>query len=755
MQTQRPQRKNAEHCRGNSPKSGHSSASIASNMVVLSILLLLCPGLLLAQSQDPRFPRASRPAGETTALRGTVTDSRGVPLSQVLIALATPDRPESSVLTGPSGRFQFPNLTPGTYSLRASRPGFEVWDKVLAVMIGEPLMVRIELAAIDDQERGRLPRPGQSPPPPPGQPPAGSGLPPSSVIRRPADLVEEPTPERPAEVEGPEFAPLGHAGGPTVRTDIPPNDDFLPLADRWRLGLPEWDRYSPYARGDFPYVRGRRLDPYNQNRFKGDYPIFGNRWFLNLEAQSDFLSEFRRLPVVGPPSADQPGTPQFFSRGEQFQFLENLIFSVDLFRGYTSFKPFDIRFKVTPVVSLNYLDGRETGLVNIDVRRGTDRYDSHAALQEAFVEVRLAETSPFYDFVSVRAGTQFFNSDFRGFIFFDSQPGVRLFGNFKANRHQYNLAYFNLVEKDTNSILNAFETRHQEVIVANYYIQDFIKLGYTTQFNVHYNRDQPSFHIDRNGFLVRPAQVGNLRPKAIDAVYLGWTGDGHFGILNVNHAFYQVVGQERPNQISGDVFGPRNSDINAQMAALEFSVDRDWKRYRASFFYASGDDNLLDDRSRGFDSIVDNVFFAGSGVGFWNRQGVRLTGTGVGLTTRFSFNPSLRSAKEEGQANFVNPGLYLFNLGMDAELTPKLRATGNLNVLSFVHTEVLEALLFQSDIDRFIGVDLGLGVTYRPWLNNNVVLVGGAATLIPGAGFRDIYSSKSLFSSFLELRLVY
>ena len=127
----------------------------------------------------------------------------------------------------------------------------------------------------------------------------------------------------------------------------------------------------------------------------------------------------------------------------------------------------------------------------------------------------------------------------------------------------------------------------------------------------------------------------------------------------------------------------------------------------------------------------------------------------MGLTQRFSFNPSLRSAKEKGQANYVNPGIYLFNVGVDAELTPKLRATANLDVMAFAHTEVLEALLFQSDISRFVGVDLGLGVRYRPWLNNNLVMLAGAATLIPGGGLRDIYTSESFFSSFLEVRLTY
>ena len=44
------------------------------------------------------------------------------------------------------------------------------------------------------------------------------------------------------------------------------------------------------------------------------------------------------------------------------------------------------------------------------------------------------------------------------------------------------------------------------------------------------------------------------------------------------------------------------------------------------------------------------------------------------------FLPNLRSSKEEGQSNFVNPGILLWNVGVDADLTPKLRAVTNLNL---------------------------------------------------------------------------
>ena len=96
-----------------------------------------------------------------------------------------------------------------------------------------------------------------------------------------------------------------------------------------------------------------------------------------------------------------------------------------------------------------------------------------------------------------------------------------------------------------------------------------------------------------------------MRPHAVRAYYYGLTGDGHIGRLNMTHAFYQVLGHDTFNEIAG-----RTVDINAQMAAVELSLDKDWLRYRVSFFYASGDKNPRDGTARGFDTIFDNPNFA-------------------------------------------------------------------------------------------------------------------------------------------------
>ena len=55
------------------------------------------------------------------------------------------------------------------------------------------------------------------------------------------------------------------------------------------------------------------------------------------------------------------------------------------------------------------------------------------------MEVKLHDLGPNYDFVSLRAGIQQFNADFRGFLFVD-QPAVRFFGDLHANKIEYNAA---------------------------------------------------------------------------------------------------------------------------------------------------------------------------------------------------------------------------------------------------------------------------------------------------------------------------
>src|SRR5205085_10700551 len=236
--------------------------------------------------------------------------------------------------------------------------------------------------------------------------------------------------------------------------------------------------------------------------------------------------------------------------------------------------------------NINYVNARENGLTYIDVRRGTDRTDSNVGMQEMYAEKRLFAGKAFFDFTSVRVGIHRFTSDFRGFVFSDEQPGARLFGNFHNNVFQYNLAYFNMLEKDTNSGLNRWRSRRQQVYAGNVYWSDFLTKGYTLNFSALYNHDQPTFLIDKDGFLVRPAPAGVPLPHKVRAGYAGISGDGHIGRINVSHVFYESFGRD-----SFHPFPALNhpQHIQARMAALELSYAKDWMMWRVSRFYSLGD----------------------------------------------------------------------------------------------------------------------------------------------------------------------
>jgi hypothetical protein len=543
---------------------------------------------------------------------------------------------------------------------------------------------------------------------------------------------------------------------------LPPVADvYNTVPNRWALEQPDYRRYS--QKGEYIYTKSRWYDPFHRNRLKGDEPIWpgllGQQTFLNLTASSDSFFDGRRVPSPSNVSSERPGSSGFFGKGEQAFFDQTLRFTFDLFHGDASFKPVVWRVRITPELSINNLKVRELGLIGPDVRSGTNRFDEHLGLQEAFVEVKLHDLGPNYDFISARAGIQQFNADFRGFLFVDEQPALRIFGNLHSDRIEYNIAYFHFLEKNTNSGLNTFDRRHQQVVLGNVYLQDFFFPGYTAEFVAAWNKDDPSLHYDDNGFLVRPAPIGNVINQnpgggailhGIRVGYFGWLGSGHIRKLNLTHAFYQALGEDTFNPIAG-----RRVTVNAQMAAAEISYDKNWIRYRVSAFYTSGDANPRDGRARGFDSIVDLPNFAGGLFSFWNREGLRLLGSGVLLTTPGSLIPSLRSSKEEGQANFVNPGIFLGNAGADFDITPKLRGFANFNFLRFERTEPLEFLLFQSPIHHTIGEDFGIGVEYRPPLSENIILTGGASALQPGQGFKDIYTGRTHFSLFGSMKFTF
>jgi hypothetical protein len=510
--------------------------------------------------------------------------------------------------------------------------------------------------------------------------------------------------QKPLQYPLPPWSPLGHAGSKTVEPKDEATEEFIPMPDRWRFPFPRYTRYSP--KQETPWVTGSTFDPYNQNVLKADYPVFGNHTFLNLNFQSASTLNPRVVSANG--------------RREQFFTNQNFVMGAELFKGDTVFQPKTWAVRVTTVANFNFLANNTLNPFNSVHGR------PRLAVEEAFFERRIKVVSPNYDFVSVRVGMQNLNSDFRGFLFQDNQLGVRVFGTLNANRDEYNVAFFTMRQRDIVSQLHSFDRRHQNVFLANWFRQDFGVKGYTALFNFVFNNDNGRFVGDR---------------ATLNVAYLGFHGDGKWGKLNVDHAFYWAFGKDHFNRLTR-----RAETVNAQMAAFEASVDRDWVRWRASFFYASGDGNLNDNKATGFDAIQDNPNFAGGPFQFWTQQQTVVGGRVGFLKNKFSLLPDLRD-KFDNRANFVNPGLWLWNFGADLRVTPKLKVVTNLSYLRFAQAGLLRQIALDPGISGGIGTDLSVGAKFRPFENENLFIVTGAAVLFPQGGYaRLIGSTRPLVS---------
>ncbi|MCL9998107.1 MAG: hypothetical protein NBV68_01880 [Erythrobacter sp.] len=526
----------------------------------------------------------------------------------------------------------------------------------------------------------------------------------------------------------------------------------VPIPDRWRLiqslGL----------------VKENLLDPYNQNTLKGDRPIDRAKvpwlpikeddWFFVANLISDSVYEPRTFPIpVGVQTTEDPDRNDVFGNDFSQVFSQTFIAGFALLKGSTTFKPPTIEYRVTLAYNVNYVDVPERRVLFVEPSRSSHRLDDFLGVQEAFVDYHFSQfDNDRFDFISIRAGIQPFQSDFRGFLFNDQQLGVRLFGSRDNNRFQFNLGAFWRLEKDTNSGLNDVTQapRDDFVFVANAYRQDFLIPALTSQITVVYNRNRESddIQIDDNGFPVRPALLGTLRGREYDVVYLGYNLDGRVGRVNLTGSFYWALGEDRNSFLTD-----RPADINAQFAAVEASYDKDWMRFRLSAAYASGDSDPYDDTEGGFDAIFENPVFAGADTSYWIRQTIPFAGGGrvISVNGRNGLLNSLRSSKEQGQSNFNNPGLMLLGAGADFDLTPEFRLTANANHLWFENTSVLQVLRNEGSIPREIGFDLSASAIWRPKANQNLVFRLSAATLLAGDGFRDLFTSRGGGKEFVSI----
>jgi Carboxypeptidase regulatory-like domain len=711
---------------------------------------------------------ASTSAAQTRAtITGTVKDASGAVQTGVTVVLTTPAGIDRRQTSGVDGTYTFGGLAPGDYRLRVDDPNsqYAPWsqDKI-TVAAGDRATVDVALQPriAPGQQRGAISGTVIGPL---GQPLGGVTVALSGTggnqqatsttsgaytfgnlaagtyqvkiaaqkdslafqgdsfalaagERRSVDVHLQPLPPPAA----PAPAPTANANPALPPLPAPVGMEAQP--DRWNFQYPV---YSRYAGQKSIFATGGPLDPYNQNTLKADRPLGGDTFFnLNLQLNSTIN-----------PSDVAEGNPNGGTK--KLVFNENHVFGAAIFGGDTVFEPRRWALQETTVFNLNRADD---GSLSFGGLKANAAEKTNLGVEELFGEARLAVLSPNFDFMSVRGGMQNFNVDFRGYLFDDNQLGVRLFGNAKNNTDQYNVAVFSMRTRDAVSQLHDITTGTGEtVIMANYFIQDFVAQGYTFMVNVLQNRD------------TRPNVAGDL-----SATYVGFHGDGHWGGLSVSHAFYQVFGHDDDNTLAVALKRPSHLSINARMAAIEASHDSDAVRLRGSFFYASGDSGTNPGTAGGFDSVQDNPELAGGQFSFWTQEAIKVPGLPGGglLQQRFSLLPDLRD-KFSQRSNFLNPGLILVNGGVDFRLMPQLKVVTNLSYLRFANVSTLQALTSAAKFpNATIGLDANVGLKWRPFLNENLFFVEGFGLLKPQGGMATALGSAGLlFSMFSTFQIAF
>jgi len=104
-------------------------------------LLFFCAGALAAQSP-------------TASIRGQMTDPSGAAVTEATVLLTTPSGGSMDTVTNKEGFYEFKDLAPGNYEIKAVAKGFALFDKTgIALAADQSLRFNIPLALQEQQEK--------------------------------------------------------------------------------------------------------------------------------------------------------------------------------------------------------------------------------------------------------------------------------------------------------------------------------------------------------------------------------------------------------------------------------------------------------------------------------------------------------------------------------------------------------------------------------------------------------------------------
>jgi hypothetical protein len=119
---------------------------ILRNTCIAGLLLLLAAGLVFAQG--------TAPAAGTGILRGTVSDPSGALLGGATVLLTTPSGGSMDTTTNNDGVYEFKDLAPGKYEVKAVATGFALFDQPgVAIAAGQLTRLNIAMSIAMEKER--------------------------------------------------------------------------------------------------------------------------------------------------------------------------------------------------------------------------------------------------------------------------------------------------------------------------------------------------------------------------------------------------------------------------------------------------------------------------------------------------------------------------------------------------------------------------------------------------------------------------
>ena len=389
----------------------------------------------------------------------------------------------------------------------------------------------------------------------------------------------------------------------------------------------------------------------------------------------------RRRRSRAPPG---PSSATFFGRPDQFVYNQNFSFSVDLFHGDAGVQAGRLARQGDAGLQRQLPGRQRTG------RRQPRRAQGHRPRPDLLRPGRvvrrdkLADLSPDYDFVSVRVGSQPFISDFRGFIFSDTNRAVRLFGTLNSNRDQFNLDLLRPAGEGHQQRAEHVPRpqpggRHRQLLPPGLHLS---RLHGPGQRPLQPRRPDASTSTS-NGFLVRPDPVGVFQPHELDVVYLGWAGDGHIDRFNITTPVLLGPRPRQPQPARQPAAGHQRRrwpPSSCPTTATGCASAR-----RSSRPPATATPTTATPPASTRSSTTRTSPAASSATG----SGRRSRCSASTWSNASSLMPDLRSSKIEGQSNFVNPGLLAAQLRRghrpDAEAA---RLINNVNFLWFDKTDV-------------------------------------------------------------------